>query len=452
MLLGLLVSLGSLLPACGPSAGGAVSTGQGPDPRSSGSLSSSAASAEPDPSDEPELKARCEPPSITVPPPRSGPLEPPLPAIERPEALAPFFDQVLAHLRGELDRPLRIGFYGDSNLTLDFLSGELRRVLQGIYGDGGHGYVAVGRPWRWYQHVDVSHDAFGNWRLYCPTTLREPKHVYGSAGIAAATRSPGAYARYATAPEGSPVGTRVSRFGVYYLGREKPGEFAIVADGKEIERVTAEGSSEVRLAEVSLPDGPHRLDVVAKSTRELKLFGVVLERDRGIVVDSLGIGGVGYYALAELEPKTTEQMLRIRSYDLVIFLLGTNLFRAGDNPKALKQILEVHRRANPRVAVLVMSPPDQVANAGASQSRPAIVKVSRALAAAAAEEQVAFWDFREAMGGEASMARFSRHGLAGGDLYHFTEKGAAFMGSRIAHVLSRELEAHARAQCETKRR
>ncbi len=443
----LAAALTSLLGACGPAAGSA----QGSAPES-GPLTQAKPGAPTAPNTEPpEPRARCTPASIEVPPPRSGPLEPPLPAIERPELLAPFFDQVLAHLRGELKRPVRIGFYGDSNLTLDFLSGELRRVLQKIYGDGGHGYVAVGRPWRWYQHIDVSHDAFGNWRLYCPTTLREPKHVYGSAGIAAATRSPGAYARYATAPEGSPVGTQMSRFGVYYLGREKPSEFAIVADGKEIERVTAEGPSEVRLAEVSLPDGPHRVDVVAKSTRELKLFGVVMERERGIVVDSLGIGGVGYYALAELEPKTAEQMLRSRSYDLVIFLLGTNLFRAGDNPKALKQILEVHRRANPRVAVLVMSPPDQVANAGASQSRPAIVKVSRALAAAAAEEQVAFWDFREAMGGEASMARFSRHGLAGGDLYHFTEKGAAFMGSRIAHVLSRELEAYAGTRCDSKR-
>ncbi|MEZ4369361.1 MAG: GDSL-type esterase/lipase family protein [Polyangiaceae bacterium] len=349
--------------------------------------------------------------------------------------------------QGQLGRPLRIAFYGDSNLTLDFLSGELRRILQLQHGDGGHGYVAVGKPWRWYQHIDVHHDWVGEWRFYCPTTLRDRRRLYGSAGIAAATRSPGAMGKFATATGDSPVGKTITRFGAYYLIASKGGDFALMSDGEEKRVVSTQGEGPATgYAEITLPDTAHKLQVVAKSKREIRLFGVVMERDQGVVVDSLGIGGVGYYALAELEPKTTEEMLHQRSYDLVMFLLGTNLFRAGDNARALGEIIALHRKANPNVSFLVMSPPDQVANKGAKHSKPSIVKVSEQLKAAAEDNQVAYWDFREAMGGDASMATFYRHGLAGGDLYHFTQTGAAFMGSRIAHVLWRELDTFSKAQ------
>jgi hypothetical protein len=46
----------------------------------------------------------------------------------------------------------------------------MRRILQTKYGDGGHGFVAAGRPWGWYLHQDVRHDAHGAWTAYdCST-------------------------------------------------------------------------------------------------------------------------------------------------------------------------------------------------------------------------------------------------------------------------------------------
>jgi hypothetical protein len=74
------------------------------------------------------------------------------------------------------------------------------------------------------------------------------------------------------------------------------------------------------------------------------------------------------------------------------------------------------------------------------------------LRTAALDEQVAFWDLRGAMGGEGSMSRFFHAGLAAKDLYHFTRKGAAFMGTRVLHALFTEfaayLETHPNAGCD----
>ena len=69
------------------------------------------------------------------------------------------------------------------------------------------------------------------------------------------------------------------------------------------------------------------------------------------------------------------------------------------------------------------------------RSTPQIVKVAEQTRQAAETAGVAFWDFRAAMGGEASMARFARAGLASGDLYHFSPKGGAYMSRKLSHTL-----------------
>jgi hypothetical protein len=61
------------------------------------------------------------------------------------------------------DKKVRILHYGDSILTTDELSGRVRRTLQRRFGDGGHGFVLLGKPWRWYHHLDIDHGANRKW-------------------------------------------------------------------------------------------------------------------------------------------------------------------------------------------------------------------------------------------------------------------------------------------------
>lgn len=368
-------------------------------------------------------------------------INPEIPELERSETLKPFFERAARVIRGKSERPLRIAFYGDSNLTLDGMSGEMRRILQGQHGDAGHGFVGVGKPWRWYQHQNVFHVARGEWRSYAPSTLNAKDRMYGHAGIAAATRSPGAYAIFRTAKEGDPVGTKVSRFGVFYLKRSQGGTFLIKVDGKQLAQVNTEAETRgVGYHEVAFEDGPHEVKIEADSKKLIRLLGVTMERDSpGIVVDSLGIGGVSFFDLAGMHPDVTRDMLAERKYDLVMYSLGTNLFKVDETRASIKTILEAQRAANPNVSVLLMSPPDQVENKHASVSKRSIKRLSKLLAEISAEHQTAFWDFRQAMGGEASMSKFYWNGLAGGDLYHFTKLGARFMGARITHVIWSDL-------------
>ena len=51
--------------------------------------------------------------------------------------------------RGKATEHVRIAVYGNSNMTMDYMTGAMRRLLQSKFGDGGHGYVAMARPLAW---------------------------------------------------------------------------------------------------------------------------------------------------------------------------------------------------------------------------------------------------------------------------------------------------------------
>jgi hypothetical protein len=60
----------------------------------------------------------------------------------------------------------------------------------------------------------------------------------------------------------------------------------------------------------------------------------------------------------------------------------------------------------------------------------------------ATQNGAAFWDFREAMGGEMSIARFAKAHLAEYDYVHFKEAGGAIMGESFGQALFAGLREH----------
>jgi lysophospholipase L1-like esterase len=100
---------------------------------------------------------------------------------------------------------------------------------------------------------------------------------------------------------------------------------------------------------------------------------------------------------------------------------------------------------------MVMTPPDWGEH-GAKYTPGWLKRVEGQLRASADEAPAAFYDFRSAMGGEGSMARFLGMGLTQGDGVHFNAKGGAFVADRLVEALERAFakwaEGHPRAGCE----
>ena len=70
----------------------------------------------------------------------------PVPAIEDPDGrnMNALYAKLARLLRHAATDHVRIGMYGDSNMTRDYITGEMRRTFQLRQGDGGHGFVSLG--------------------------------------------------------------------------------------------------------------------------------------------------------------------------------------------------------------------------------------------------------------------------------------------------------------------
>lgn len=379
-------------------------------------------------------------------------IDPPVPSIESPEALDGFYAALAELARGRAKDHVRIAVFGDSNLTMDFPTGHLRRALQGRFGDGGHGFVALGKPWSHYRHMDVRHDIVSGWRAYAVTTSPTGDGLYGLGGIAVENRWQGAVTFAGTAPEGAPVGTRAGRFDVFFLTRPRGGEFEIKVDGVSRGRTSTRASERtLGLAHVDADDGPHELEVISRSPEIVRLFGVSLEREeKGVVVDTFGVGSLNTKTMTRYDPDLVAKMLRARRYDLIVYMTGANdLFTMDAVPEALHSLIATERAALPDVSVLVLTPADR----GRGRSFPPTLRVVAQRRELAKVEGAAFWDLWSAMGGRDSMKRFVDAKLAFDDAVHFTDEGGAFVGERLDHALMegfvRYLESHPEAGCET---
>ncbi len=93
---------------------------------------------------------------------------------------------VLVQRRAKRSR-VRIVVMGDSHTAGDSLAGELRYQLQRAFGDGGHGYLHVGKPWSAYRHRHVRYSIHGPWKYYYILTWNKPIQprdwLYGAGGV-----------------------------------------------------------------------------------------------------------------------------------------------------------------------------------------------------------------------------------------------------------------------------
>ncbi len=354
------------------------------------------------------------------------------------------FYSALDSLDNEKSRKLvRVIHYGDSILTTDELSGRIRRILQKRFGDGGHGFVLLGKPWRWYHHLDVNHGARGKWRARPLTSDPVPDGLYGLGGVAFETRHRNAVAWAGTVEDG-PIGTRVASFDISYLQQPRGGRFDLILSGKVIETVdTSAKERHVEHKLLNVPPGQAKLTIKTHGDGPVRLFGAALESDSpGVVYDSLAINGARASIMARFDETHWKSELSRRDVDLIVIMFGANEghneFLVLDEYRVhLTELLKTIREGAPEAGCLIVGPLDQARRKedGRLGSRRMPSKLSQTQREVALEHECAFFDTFTAMGGKKSMARWYRSGLGGGDLVHPTEHGARRIGSWLADAI-----------------
>src|SRR5579883_989754 len=84
------------------------------------------------------------------------------PLIDGGAAMSHFYEALWRADRQNGDGVVRILHYGDSPTTADLITADTRDLLQNRFGNAGHGFVLIAKPWAWYGHRGVEISA-GGW-------------------------------------------------------------------------------------------------------------------------------------------------------------------------------------------------------------------------------------------------------------------------------------------------
>jgi lysophospholipase L1-like esterase len=365
-------------------------------------------------------------------------------ALERPIAMRRFFESLAGLEAGRSQEDVRIVQFGDSHTAADIETAVARRALQGRFGDGGRGFVALGKPWKGYFQDGVRCGMSSGWA---------PEHgklakghfsgdgLYGLAGIGVETRSHGARAW-------TDITTGTARAEIAYLEQPNGGSFDVFVDGVRVVRIATRGertTSAFRTFDIS-EGAAHQLEVRATGDGDVRVFGISLDRTRpGIVFDALGINGARVTTCLQWDESHWAEQLKHRSPALVVLAYGTNESTDDAMPpqtyeRQLVDLLGRVARAVPSASCLLMGPPDRAVRDGDAWTTSAklkeIITSQRRVAEAAG---CAFYDQLEAMGGEGTVAGWAQEDppRAQKDRVHLTRDGYAQLGSSFASDMMR---------------
>jgi len=330
----------------------------------------------------------------------------------------------------------RILHYGDSPTTADSITADVRTLMQEHYGDAGHGFVLIAKPWAWYGHrgVDVSGK---NWIIEAASQVRAKDGYHGLGGVNFQGGT-GASSHLVLREEHS-------RMEVQYLRQPGGGELDVHAGGEVIARIETDGDKLPAFEEVDIPADVRAIDLTVERG-PVRMFGVSFERNGpGVVYNSLGLNGGQVQAVVRnFDKGQWAEQLRHQQPDLVIVNYGTNESLYADYiehsyPGELREVIRRIKSAVSNASVLIMSPMDRGQRDHSGQivtpaSLPRLVAIQRQVAA---ETDCAFFNTFQAMGGEGTMARWydTQPRLVSADFMHPLPAGAKKVGVLLYQAL-----------------
>ncbi|HEX4133401.1 MAG TPA: GDSL-type esterase/lipase family protein [Bryobacteraceae bacterium] len=350
-------------------------------------------------------------------------------------------DAFYASLRGK--GVTRILHYGDSPTTADLITSDIRRLLQAEFGDAGHGFVLVAKPWAWYGHNGIKLDAKG-WQIEPASQKRAPDGFHGLGGVSFRGET-GAFSRVGL-PD--PQYTAVI---VYYLSQPGGGTFTVNAGGAKIEDAkigevnTAADEKTPGFTELRLPPGTTTIELRV-SDGKVRLFGYRFDKDHpGVQYSSIGInGGQVQMVLRYFEVNQWTEALRHENPALVVLNYGANesiypAYVQQQYPDELRQVIARIRKALPNASLLLMGPMDRGTMDSSGQivtpeSLQTLIEVQKKVAA---ETGCAFFNTFHAMGGAGTMGRWyhAEPRLVSADFMHPLPAGAAQVGALFEGAL-----------------
>lgn len=314
------------------------------------------------------------------------------------------------------DQVVNITQFGDSHTAADFFTGEFRTLMQQKYGNAGIGWITP-TAIKGQNHTAVSWKS-SNWNILSSRTLSDLDFPMGGF-IAKPSRTPAIIEIVPNALRNKDWQIKLT----FKTLKDSPKSLGLYDNNNRKINFNYIPKNNVwqTISVIS------QMPLVIKSQSDIELGGIWLTRynKSGVIVSAIATNGAKQTIWQKWSPNWFRELASSQS-DLVILEYGTNesfdeTLDANVYRKNLVSNIRQIRKTLPKAAILLISPPDTMANEKeAPKSFSRIKNIQRQVAKT---ERTLFWDWQQAMGGNFAIKQWKQRGLARADLVHQTLQG-----------------------------
>lgn len=366
-------------------------------------------------------------------------------------ALNVFYEK-LFQIENNANQRVSIVHMGDSHIQADFFSGAVRQKMQLKFGNAGRGLIF---PYR----VARSNEP-GTYKTATNTTWEAMRNSYPNKklpiGVSAFTIETGdTSARLNLMVKDQPgLGYAFTKFSLFHEKGVHNFDITVCDETNCIRPLynSVQPGDNPFVSQLQF-DTPVRQIILrnekndSSSQNNTRIYGMLLENDSaGVLYNMIGANGAEYRHYNT--SKYFADQLPYLKPELLIISLGTNdAYSWGFNVDGfncqLDTLIMNIKRLNPNTCILLTTPPDSYRNSRRGKVKnPDIRKAKDAIVNYCVQNNLAYWDLYEIMGGYGSMAKWYAVGLASKDRIHFSVKGYLIQADLFYNALLKGYEVY----------
>jgi lysophospholipase L1-like esterase len=329
---------------------------------------------------------------------------------------------------------IHILHYGDSQIEGDRITGYIRRKLQEKFGGKGPGLLPAVQP---IPSLSVAQSASENIERYI---------ISGNLQNRISTGRYGALGQVGLISGESVISVQIRnrrqaienvrefqkiRLFVGHTGSNFSADL-IIPDRGAINRKVNDRNEPAGVLTWDLEEPGGKFTLKLHGAGEV--YGMAVDGMAGIAVDNIPFRGSSGTFFTTMDSTLLGGMLQELNVQLILLEFGGNAMPAIKSDKSVEYYkrqmsnqIALLKRLCPKIKIILIGPADMSTKInGELQSYPYLVKMTEGLKEAALQNNVAFWNMYEVMGGKNSMIDWVKNTppLAAPDYIHFSTKGA----------------------------
>ena len=357
--------------------------------------------------------------------------------------LNPFFEKLKNPDSSQ--SPLRILYFGDSQIEGDRITSTIRRQFQQKFGGAGIGLIAPDLLYNLTHSFSVERSE--NWSIINFTDLND------------SLKNRSLVFKSAVLPSGKEGWFKIRQIrnkenkNDYLKLRtvySSPGDFDVIvkSEGKIIYTEKVDKTASVSTLDFNFNFTPPSVELYFQSTDSLEISAFLLETRSGIHVDNIALRGLSFPPFSKSDEQAMEETAKLINPGLCVLHYGVNIapqILGNFNNYRTRLIREIKKMQQlfPGVPVLIVGISDMAKKEnGQMISYPNIKAIRDVQFEAAQICNCVFWDLEKFMGGPGSMTAWVNGSprLGQKDYVHFTPEGTEKIGNRLSELILAEYE------------